>query len=273
MRIGASVLLFEQTHIVDSVRALADLGYKHIELCCESPGFDYRNVTGKTVDALISLARERGLSYTVHPHVVNTATTDPREREYVLADYIGAARLAARVGAPTIVVHSGERSAPQVSRDEAMASALEIIARVGEAAAEAGVGVLLENTGWRDVGILETPADLLTMREQCRSGTRLLLDTGHAVLQGFDPAECARLWMPHLEEIHAHDNGGIHDDHLPIGDGKIDWGQLLAELTGAGWNGLLMIEVVGHGDPMAAITRCEDVLRKCLRGFGSRDIL
>ena len=54
--------------------------------------------------------------------------------------------------------------------------------------------MLLENTGWRDVGILR-PRRLVD--DAVNAGPHCLLLIQAMVLQGFDPAECARLWMPH----------------------------------------------------------------------------
>lgn len=264
MKIGASVLALEPDHIVDAVASIAAMGYTHVELCCSTPGFDYRTVTGDTVTRIKALAAEHGLVYTLHPHVVNTAETHEPAAAEVLAHYIGAARLAARVGATSIVMHVGYRSGRDVERARAMERSLEVIGKTGDVASAEGVGLMLENTDWGESRLLDSPAGLLTMREQCPKGTRLLLDTGHAVLQGFDPAECARLWMPHLAEIHAHDNHGGHDEHLAVGDGIIDWESLVAELTKVNWTGVMMIEIIREAGAARGIKRSESRIKNAL---------
>ena len=55
------------------------------------------------------------------------------------------------------------------------------------------------------------------------------LDTGHAFLAG-DIHTLVQKFSGHLRMIHAHDNGGVDDNHLPPGDGKIDWQQFLRDL-------------------------------------------
>ena len=262
--IGASVLAFEPANVVDAARRIVGMGYKRIELCCSTPGFDYRTVTEDTVGRLRALASEHDLKYTLHPHVVNTADTRETEGREVLAHYVGAARLAGRVGAERIVVHGGNRHHPSVERARAMERSLEVIAKVGEIAAAEGVGLMLENTDWGDTRIMDTPVDLLAMRTQCPEGTKLLLDTGHSVLQGFDPAECARLWMPHLAESHAHDNRGLDDEHLAVGDGAIDWDALIAELVKGNWLGVLMIEIIPEAGGAAGIKRSHERIKSAL---------
>jgi sugar phosphate isomerase/epimerase len=71
------------------------------------------------------------------------------------------------------------------------------------------------------------------------------LDTGHAFLSG-DMQTLVKKLRGHLKMIHAYD-AGVGDDHLPPGDGRIDWEVVLRELveiefrgagnSGDGWPG------------------------------------
>jgi len=60
--------------------------------------------------------------------------------------------------------------------------------------------------------------------------------------------DCARMWLPRLAQVHAHDNAGEFDDHLPLGEGVIDWSSLIGVLAGAGWDGVFMLELVECDD-------------------------
>ena len=51
-------------------------------------------------------------------------------------------------------------------------------------------------------------------------GARFTLDTGHAYADGLDPMELARRFGRELVEVHLHDNGGRHDEHLIPGEGS-----------------------------------------------------
>ena len=53
--------------------------------------------------------------------------------------------------------------------------------------------------------------------------------------------------------VHASDNHGQYDDHLPPGDGKIDWGKLLAHLNDLHFRGTFILEVRNMGDKQTTL--------------------
>jgi sugar phosphate isomerase/epimerase len=70
------------------------------------------------------------------------------------------------------------------------------------------------------------------------------LDTGHAFLSG-DISRILYKLSGHLQCLHANDNQGKNDDHLPPGKGKIDWHQLLLELNEIDFQGAIILELMG----------------------------
>ncbi len=249
MRIGVSTLLFETRDIVEATREIALMGHRRVELFCQLPGFHPDEVSDTTMARLTALAYEYGLEYSVHPPVVNTAASDDDERARAVHDYTAALEVAARLGAGDVVVHSGHKSSPRVEASEAWSLAEQTLATVGARAADLGVRLLLENTGWHAYGFMEAPQDLLRLAAAAQpADTGLLLDTGHAVLQGFNPTDTARLWLPRLAQMHAHDNHGETDDHLPLGCGVVDWESLIGMLIESHWDGVFMIEVGENSD-------------------------
>ena len=51
----------------------------------------------------------------------------------------------------------------------------------------------------------------------------VLLDTGHAHVNGWDIPAVVKALGKRLVACHLHDNSGQGDEHLPIGQGSIDW--------------------------------------------------
>jgi sugar phosphate isomerase/epimerase len=66
---------------------------------------------------------------------------------------------------------------------------------------------------------------------------RVCLDAGHINLYS---AVAMEEWFvslgPYIAELHIHDNFGVMDDHLPVGDGEIDF-QLFFSLVAQHTNG------------------------------------
>ena len=52
-----------------------------------------------------------------------------------------------------------------------------------------------------------------------------LIDVGHANINGWDVPTLIRRVAPRLYGLHIHDNNGNSDQHLPIGDGTMEWNQ------------------------------------------------
>ena len=88
----------------------------------------------------------------------------------------------------------------------------------------------------------------------------ICLDTGHAYLSG-DLQTVAQKLAGHLFLIHASDNQGHYDDHLPPGDGAIQWQTFLQHLRLSGFRGAMMLEIAGNPSRSA-----EEVLDAARRG-------
>jgi len=72
---------------------------------------------------------------------------------------------------------------------------------------------------------------------------RFCLDVGHQ--HSFSKTSLAK-WVEalgdYLNEIHVHDNRGIHDEHLPVGHGSIDFAMLFRLLRARTINPLITLE-------------------------------
>jgi len=81
-----------------------------------------------------------------------------------------------------------------------------------------GIGVALENI------MLPESRTLILARVARRhpGDVRICLDLGHAHIDGGLVHEITHA-APHLIALHAHDNFGVRDQHLPPGRGNIDW--------------------------------------------------
>ncbi len=55
----------------------------------------------------------------------------------------------------------------------------------------------------------------------------ICLDYAHAFLSKESVDEWCRKLSPYIKHVHINDNDGIHDLHLPLGDGKIDWNNFI----------------------------------------------
>lgn len=89
------------------------------------------------------------------------------------------------------------------------------------------------------------------------------VDTGHANLGDLGAPRALRMAGHYLITTHLQDNHNQSDEHLPPGDGLIDWDDCAAALREIGYNGCLMLELT---DQPSAERRAVGVVEEITRG-------
>ena len=90
------------------------------------------------------------------------------------------------------------------------------------------------------------------------------LDTGHAHLAG-DLSSVIHKLSCHLRMVHINDNRGDWDEHLPPGEGGVNWRQVLQQLEHHGFRGALILELSGrHGSDYHKVMEEARVARRYL---------
>ena len=119
-----------------------------------------------------------------------------------------------------------------------LTGAKRTFSEVTEAAERAEVDIYIENV------FDEVPDHLLRLRAAV--GSKRLgfcFDAGHATLFSRLPVQkWIEAFGPDLRELHLHDNRGIRDDHLPVGEGSINFRGVLLAAGDAGAEPILTVE-------------------------------
>jgi sugar phosphate isomerase/epimerase len=140
-----------------------------------------------------------------------------------------------------------------------MDCAVDALDRIAWRAGELGVGLVLENMlPHLFAGHVRDLLWLLGALASTNVG--ICLDTGHAFLSG-DLRHVAHKLAGHLWMVHASDNHGERDDHLPPGEGGIPWADLLDQLAAAHFSGVFILELQAENDRV-------DLLRRARRAAG-----
>lgn len=165
---------------------------------------------------------ERGIEVTIHAPIfdLNPGSLDAVVRKHTRRCWERAIGVAGALGARQINFHTGYMPLlPPSTFPGWLALSLEVWERMVELAADAGMTLLLENM------FEPTPRVLLDLRDQLDARhVGFTLDVAHTHVYGtVDPDA----WWPALageiREIHIHDTDGFSDDHLPLGEGALDW--------------------------------------------------
>ncbi|MEU3495538.1 sugar phosphate isomerase/epimerase family protein [Kitasatospora cineracea] len=241
----------------DALALLADLGYDgvgltldHMHLDPLAPDLAAR--TGRLARQLERLglraAVETGARYVLDPrrkHGPTLLDADPAARAARTGLLVTAVRVAAELGASAVHCFSGvlpPGTDPDTGRQR-LAAALEPVLA---AAGRAGVPLALEPEPGQ---LVETLADFHRLRTALGDPPELglTLDVGHCqCLEEQSPADCVRAAAPWLRHVQIEDmRRGVHE-HLPFGEGEIDFPPVLAALDAVGYRGLTVVELPRH---------------------------
>lgn len=140
------------------------------------------------------------------------------------------------------VLHPGYLS-PYGSKipEKAWDTCIESIQILCDHSAGMGITIAVENMPNFPKIFGRYPDEMLDILKQTdRENVGMTLDVGHANTMGLLD-EFVEKCKSKLSHMHIHDNNGAHDEHLPIGQGNIDWKKLMESLSG--YKGLMVTEM------------------------------
>ena len=251
-RIGLSTGCFYNQPIADCLPLIRENGFSAIEVCSSPAHLDFRD--SKSVQDAAKQIMELGLEpYSFHapfaPHI-DIAAADDGQRAASVAEICQAAEAAALLRVHYFVLHPGPEDPAVVGPDEQLPRLQHLIASLNQVAShckELGITCVLENK--LPHLIFGNPSDMLWILDGISAAeVGFCLDTGHAFFARQISDLVRRVVSGYLRMIHAHDNNGTTDDHLPPGEGKIDWTQLFRNLVRIEFHGALILEMAAAKD-------------------------
>ncbi|MCP3822278.1 sugar phosphate isomerase/epimerase [Streptomyces sp. A3M-1-3] len=241
----------------DALGLLADLGYDGVGLTLDHMHLDplapelaarTHRVAHRLQQLGLTVTVETGARYVLDPrrkHGPSLLDPDPDGRAARTRLLITAVQVAADLGAHAVHCFSGV-TPPGTDPDTAWMRLEESLHPVLDAAATAHVALAIEPEPGH---LLATLADFHHLRRLLGGPEPLglTLDIGHCqCLEPAPPADCVREAAPWLRHVQIEDmRRGVHE-HLPFGDGEIDFPPVLDALRAIGYQGLTVVELPRH---------------------------
>ncbi|MER5461470.1 sugar phosphate isomerase/epimerase family protein [Streptomyces sp. NPDC002668] len=257
LRLGYGTNGLTDLRLDDALALLADLGYDgvgltldHMHLDPLAPGLAARtrHVARKLGESGLGVTIETGARYVLDPrrkHGPSLLDPEPEGRAARTTLLITAVRVAADLGAHAVHCFSGITPA-DTPTDTAWQRLEGALTPVLDAAADAGIPLAVEPEPGH---LLATLADFHHLRGLLGDPDPLglTLDIGHCqCLEPDAPADCVRNAAPWLRHVQIEDmRRGVHE-HLPFGDGEIDFPPVLEALAATGYQGLTVVELPRH---------------------------
>jgi inosose dehydratase len=224
-------------------RAIADIaaaGYSGTEMF-DGNLADYAGRPAELRGLLDSAGLELVSVYTGGNFIYNDIREDELDRVRRAAGF------GRSVGASTLVVGGGARRARGTTDADyaALATALNEVTRIAE---EHGLTACYHP---HLTTIVESPDELDRLMPNTQIG--FCPDTAHLAAGGGDPAELIRRYPDRIRYVHLKDAQFEPLGFLPLGQGEIDFPDVVAALLESGYDGWLMVELDSYtGDPLEA---------------------
>ncbi|MFC4465473.1 sugar phosphate isomerase/epimerase family protein [Streptomyces xiangluensis] len=267
----------------DALSLLADLGYDGVGLTLDHMHLDplapdlatrTRRVARRLDELGLGVTIETGARYVLDPwrkHGPSLLDPDPDQRARRVDLLIRAVQVAGDLGAHAVHCFSGI-TPEDTDEDTAWKRLAETLAPVLDAATTAGIPLAIEPEPGH---LLATLTDFHRLRRTLGSpdALGLTLDIGHCqCLEPLSPADCIRAAAPWLRHVQIEDmRRGLHE-HLPFGDGEIDFPPVLEALATTSYQGLMVVELPrhSHAGPQLAEQSLQ-FLHRAAAGLKSKD--
>jgi len=213
-----------------------------------SVDFAMDDVDAIPIDRLRELGAD-GIAFTVHAPFrdLNIASLNAGAYEAARVDTLRALEIAAEIGARVLNVHPGIHSYyPERYWAQMKDAERRVYEELSGYGTPRGIRIVAENLIRTNVHFEDTwnLDGIIALHDAWRGELKgVCVDTGHANQAGLDPAAAIRRLGSRVKHLHLQDNhGGPIDEHLPIGDGVIDWDGVFDALEGIDFDGFAVFE-------------------------------
>ena len=255
LRLGYNTNGFAHHRLDDALHVIAELGYRAVALTPDANHLPPDHTTDaelRMVRALLdrlglAVVIETGARYVLDPrrkHRPTLIDADASERERRLDFLVRCAQIAAALGGDVVSLWSGIPPA-DVAREDAWRWLADGVVALHERITALGVRIAFEPEPGMLVNSLadwERLRDLTTIPD-----LGLTLDVGHVpCTESISAGDAIRRYGTALRTVHLDDTrNGVHE-HLQIGEGSLDWPDIMRALGEVGFEGIASVELSRH---------------------------
>jgi len=256
--------------ILQELEAFSGLGFDYLELTMDPPKAHHTTIHQQR-DHILKKLQEFQMRLVCHlPTFVSTADLTDSLRETSVREILDSLEVAASLDPLKIVLHPAHISGLGVFVvDRAKKFALDSLSQIVEKAEKLGLQLCIENMFPRSNSLVQ-PQDFIEIFEKFPT-LKFTLDTGHAHIGSTGDRrnlEFLAKLSDRIAHVHASDNFGKEDNHLPIGAGTIDFQKIVKGLNAIGYDSTVTFEIFSKDRDYLRISRKKfaEMCRKCVIG-------
>ena len=241
-RIGISTGACTECSILDVIPALRESRVTGVEIGTPPRHFDPWQ--DEQVAALGRSLASAGLeAVSIHAPfggLLDLAQPNPHHRHAAIGAILTAASAIKQLGGRLVVVHPSDLERHAHDVQARLADAAHSLVLLADNCRQEDMTLVIESPLPHLIG--GDPDEFAWILKQVNGSARVCLDTGHTALGGHW-RKFLDVAGPRLAHVHANDNHGHRDDHLPPGEGVIDWREIVETLKAVDFDGWLMLEL------------------------------
>ncbi|MBW2412777.1 MAG: sugar phosphate isomerase/epimerase [Deltaproteobacteria bacterium] len=243
--------------ILEEIDEIAALGFDYLELAMDPPDAHYSTIRDNRPQIQSALSAH-SMQLVCHlPTFVSIADLTESIRQASLDEMYNSLEVAAELNALKVVLHPGHIGGlASFVMDMALDLGIKSLNAIIAKAHRLGLSVCLENMFPRIQSFYE-PSHFTDILERLPD-LKLTLDSGHAnigVRNEQKIFEFIRQFGNRIGHVHLSDNLGHRDDHLPIGEGTINFQKIAEALNGCGYDDTITLEIFSEDRRQLQVSR------------------
>jgi len=244
MKIGLSMLFCLGEPFPSLVRRLHEVDVRYVELLDEG----LHRLENKRMKTLKKIAESKDLELTLHSPFadINIAAPNSVLRKTILKLQQKSILHASQLDCHVWVFHPGLRtgvSSFYPGNDWQLN--LESVRTLLRFARKHDVKIAIENVPEPHPFLMKNVEDFSRFYNELGEDIGLTLDVAHANLNN-EIQNFLTHFSDKIVHVHVSDNDGIHDSHLGIGYGNIEWKNVAETMKKVGYSNVVMLESVDH---------------------------
>ncbi|MFH1351365.1 MAG: sugar phosphate isomerase/epimerase [Pseudomonadota bacterium] len=248
---------FPVSPVLKEIETISSLQFDYLELTMDPPQAHFKVIRQKR-DKLLKALEDLNMGLVCHlPSFVSTADLTDSIREASLNEMLQSLEVAADLPSIKVVIHPSFMMGLSVFvMDKVRKYALKSIEVMVERAESLGLTLCIENLFPRSNSLVE-PDHFEDIFERFPT-LRMTLDIGHANIEDKGrrrATDFIERFSHRIDHIHASDNFGGEDNHIPLGTGTVDFHKIIKALKGIGYDKTITIEVFSRDRDYLRISR------------------